>query len=205
MSVRAQRVHHVRIALVCAGTMFLAAASGCSKRDRVGATAIGNECVCPGDGGLGVIDDALLAYLSGARVLHHQADIKEDEGDVRGAVAELERLVAKPPPHAAPEVDEVLADTRARLGELRAGLGDFDLGARDVERGLALAPNASYFRGHLLEVRGLLEEKRAKSLAAKGDAAGAARAREAAKAAYEQSIAVQDEVIRKGTADGGAP
>jgi tetratricopeptide (TPR) repeat protein len=150
-----------------------------------------------------VIDEALLAYLSKARALHHEADLFEDKQDLPGAVAALERLLAVPPPRRAPEVDEVIADTRARLGELRADLGDFDAGQKDVELGLASAPNVSYFRGHLLEVRGLIEEKRGKALAAKGDMEGASKAKELAMKAYEEAIAVQDEVIQRGATDGG--
>ena len=43
------------------------------------------------------------------------------------------------------------------------------------------------------------------TLAAKGDADGGSKARERAMKAYEEAIAVQDEVIRRGTADGGKP
>ena len=172
----------------------------CAKRDRPSgprpnASAVPSELV---------IDEALLAYLSKARSLHHEADLFEDKGDLPGAIAALERLLAVPPPRRAPEADEVIADTRARLGELRAELGDFDAGQKDVELGLAAAPAISYFRGHLLEVRGLIEEKRGKALAAKGDTVGASKAKELAMKAYEEAIAVQDQVIDRGTRDGGA-
>jgi len=159
----------------------------------------------PQQNGEEVIDETLLAYLSSARALHHEADIHEDQNDVKGAIGSLERLLAKPPPRVAPEVDEVLADTRARLGDLRSRLGDFEGGHREVEEGLKKAPGVTYFRGHLLEVRGLVEERRAKSLAAANDAAGAAKARENAMKAYEEAILIQEEVIKRGTLDGGKP
>jgi tetratricopeptide (TPR) repeat protein len=152
-----------------------------------------------------VVDDVLLAYLSNARSLHHEADMQEDAGNLTGAIATLQRLLDKPAPGKSPEVDEVLADTHARIGELRAQVGDFDAAEKDIDVGLGLAPDISYFRGHLLEVRGVIEEKRSKSLADKGDVVGAAKAKEAAMAAYEAAIGVQDEVIRRGTADGGTP
>ncbi len=163
------------------------------------------SCAKEGPKGEEVIDETLLAYLSQARTLHHEADIKEDVNDIKGAIEALERLLAKQPPRVAPEVDEVMADTRARLGDLRSRLGDFDGGHRDVEEGLKKAPGVTYFRGHLLEVRGLIEERRAKALDAAKDTAGAAKAREAAMKAYEESIAIQEEVIKRGTADGGKP
>jgi tetratricopeptide (TPR) repeat protein len=156
-------------------------------------------------GGEEVIDETLLAYLSQARALHHEADIAEDQSDVKGAIAALERLLAKAPPRVAPEVDEVMADTRARLGDLRSRLGEFDAGQRDVEEGLKKVPGVTYFRGHLLEVRGLIEERRAKALEAAKDSAGAAKSREAAMKAYEEAILIQEEVIKRGTKDGGKP
>jgi len=152
------------------------------------------------------VDDVLLAYLSNARSFHHEADMAEDGGDPQKAVAALERLLAKPEPRKAPEIDEVVADTHARVAELKSRLGQFDAAAKHVDDGLLRATSTSYFRGHLFEVRGLIEERRAKDLAAKGDTAGAAAAKERAMKAYEEAIAVQDEVIKKGTAanrDGG--
>lgn len=151
------------------------------------------------------VDDVLLAYLSTARSLHHEADIAEDGGDPKSAVAALDRLLGKPEPRKAPEIDEVIADTHARLADLVSKLGDFTLAAKHVDQGLGRAPSVSYFRGHLLEVRGLVEERLAKDLATKGDAPGAAAAKDRAMKAYEEAIAIQDEVIKKGTSstDGG--
>ncbi|MEO7092838.1 MAG: hypothetical protein ABI175_06275, partial [Polyangiales bacterium] len=128
-------------------TLVALSIAACAKRGdrpgppRGGATPASSEMV---------VDEALLAYLSTARALHHEADLFEDKNDLPGAVGALERLLAKTPPRRGPEVDEVIADTRARLAELRAELGDFDAGQKDVELGLAAAPAISYFRGHLL-------------------------------------------------------
>lgn len=152
-----------------------------------------------------VVDEPLMAWLSITRALHHEADIQEDRGDLKGATATLERLLAKAPPRKTPESDEVLADTRARLADLRSRSGEFDAAMKEIEAGLALVPRVSYYAGHLLEVRGLVEQRRGEALAAKGDVAGASKAKERAMQADEEAISVQDEVIRKGTADGGAP
>lgn len=149
------------------------------------------------------IDDSLMAYLSLARALHHEADLAEDAGDPSKAIATLERLVARPKPRAAPEIDEVLADTYARLGDLRSSNGDVDGAARDLEAGLALARETSYFRGHLFEVRGVVEERRSKALAKSGDAAGATLARQAAMKAFEQAVEIQGQVIDRARATGG--
>lgn len=161
-------------------------------------------CACPpGEGP--VVDATLVAFLSKARAAHHRADLALAAGDRPEAVAALVGLVEGPAPvRTAPEAREVLADTRARLAELRSSDGDFDAAERDVEAGLALATETTHFRGHLLEVRGLVEQRRAKALVDSGDVAGAERARERAMAALQAAIDNQDEVIRRALGDGGA-
>jgi hypothetical protein len=145
------------------------------------------------------VGTALLAFLSRSRAAHHRADAREEQNDFTGAEAELGAVVdgPKPPCPGAAEVREVIADTRARLGDLRSRHGDFDGAVTDVEKGLTLVPERSYFRGHLLEVRGLVEERRSKSLAAAGDAAGAKAAEEAALAAFQEAMRIQSAVIEE--------
>ncbi len=150
------------------------------------------------------IDARVMAFLSAARALHHEADMHERSGDTRAALAPLERLVALPAPTAV-EVDEVLADTHARLAELRLGLGDLEGAGRDIQAGLLRVQGPTYFRGHLLEVEGLIEEARAAGLAdaGHGDQAAAVRAR--AMALLEEAVRVQQQVIEHALpdADGG--
>lgn len=153
--------------------------------------------VCADDHGRPV-GTALLAFLSRSRAAHHRADAREEQKDFPAAEAELAAVVDGPkPPCAAAEVREVLADTRARLAELRSRHGAFDAGAADVAQGLTLVPERSYFRGHLLEVRGLLEERRSKTLAAAGDAVGAKAAEERALTAFQQAMRIQADVIQE--------
>ena len=189
---------------ICALGAVLLVAS-CGNRQPAGGLAIERDPtpIASTVAAVGVVDDALMAYLSTARVLHHEADIAEDSSDSKAAIAALQRLLDKAVPRGAPEIDEVLSDTHARLGDLRAQLGDFDGAARDVDVGLTLARERSYFRGHLLEVRGLVAERHGKALAKSGDLAGAAKARLDAMKAYEEAIAVQDDVIKRGVSDGG--
>lgn len=149
----------------------------------------------------GAVDEVLLAWLSSARAIHHEADMQEDQNDLKGALVSLERLLNKPKPRPAPEIDEVLSDTRARMADIRSRIGDFDGAQKDVEAGLVLSSTVSYYRGHLLEVRGLVEERRSKALALKGDVDGAAKARQAAMKAYEEAISVQEEFIKKSGED----
>jgi tetratricopeptide (TPR) repeat protein len=144
------------------------------------------------------VDPALLAFLSRARAAHHRADDPEQRGDLKGAIRELEALLGGPRlPGNAPEAREVLADTYARVADLRSRDGDFDRAEADIARGLELVPEVSYFRGHLLEVRGLSEERRSKVLATKADAAGAERAKARALTAFQQAMEVQALVIER--------
>jgi tetratricopeptide (TPR) repeat protein len=154
-----------------------------------------------------IVDSVLLAFLSKARSAHHQADLHEQAGDQAAAIRALDGLVNGPRPGGArplPEAGEVLADTRARLADLRSTRGEFEPALRDVDEGLALALEPTYFRGHLFEVRGLVEERRAKALDEKGDRDAAATARKAAVEAFEQAVTIQDQVISSALGDGGA-
>jgi tetratricopeptide (TPR) repeat protein len=153
-----------------------------------------------------VVDVSLLAFLSKARAAHHQADIAERAGKVAEAIQPLERLVVEAVPGTtkpAPEVREVLADTYARLAELHSSLGEFVAAHEALERGLRLATERTHFRGRLMEVRGLVEERHAKKLAADGDSDGARTANARAVAAFEQAIEIQADVIEQTLADAG--
>lgn len=150
------------------------------------------------------IDPPVMAFLSAARALHHEADLEQQGGDVAGAVKTLERLVRMPAPRAV-EVDEVLADGYARLAELRLQQGDLSGADHDVQLGLGHVQGATYFRGHLLEVGGLVEEARAGALADAGQAAQASEAKTKAMALLEEAVHVQEQVIDHALADGGKP
>lgn len=180
-------------------TLALAGGAGC-KRD---ASPPPPSAAVAADAGAPV-DVALMAFLSEARALHHAANVHEAQRDPADAIAELERLVAAPRPHAprrVPEVEEVLADTHARLAELRLGGKDFSGAAREVEAGLEHAPDPTYFRGHLFEVEGLLEEAHAAALTDAGKGDEAKRARERALAALRQAVAIQEKVVESSIED----
>ena len=150
------------------------------------------------------VDPVLLAFLSRARSAHHLADEHENAAELDAAIAPLAELVAGPlprgaTPELAPEVREVLADTRARLADLRSRQGAFDPAIADVHAGLESATEHNYFRGHLLETEGLVEERRAQALGAK-DPGAAARAKARAIELLEQAMSVQAHVI-----DGATP
>jgi tetratricopeptide (TPR) repeat protein len=149
-----------------------------------------------------VVDQRLLAWLSKARTSHHLADMSEADGAIDRAIASLEQLTGAEAPRA-PEVDEVLADTYARLAELRARQGDLERAERDVDQGLRHAPGTTYFHGHLLEVRGLVFEKLSESLGKAGKRAQAEEARQKAIRASLEAVRLQDEIIGR-TLDNGS-
>jgi hypothetical protein len=157
---------------------------------------------CPSATPAAPIDATVMAFLSAARALHHEADVKDQSGDAAGAVAALEKLVAMPAPHAS-EVDEVLADAYARLAEMRLATRDWAGADRDVRAGLEHALEPTYFRGHLLELSGRIEEGRAGALADAGKSDEAARARARAVDLLERAVQVQEQVIAHALGDGG--
>lgn len=151
------------------------------------------------------VDAPLMAFLSKARAAHHQADQREEAQDYAGAITALEQITGTSlgATSSLPEAKEVLSDTRARLADLHSQLGKYDEAEQDVVEGLKLAPKDSYFEGHLHEMRGVSEERRAKTLAEAGDKAGSEVARKRAFESFERAIDVQDRVIRKELGDAG--
>jgi len=149
------------------------------------------------------VDTVLLAFLSQARALHHEANLREEEGDVAGARAAMQRLVEAKRP-STPEVFEVLADAYARKAELEVRQGDLSAAAESVQQGLTHATDRGYFRGHLLETSGVVDEARARALTDAGRNEEAAVVRKRALSALEEAISMQAEVIDKAlSADGG--
>jgi tetratricopeptide (TPR) repeat protein len=156
------------------------------------------------EGDAPAVDTEIMAFLSEARALHHQANIKEDAKDLPGAIDAMERLVAARRPHPErkpPEVDEVLADAYARLAELELRRGTLERARNAIKSGLAHAPEPTYFRGRLIEVEGLVEEAQAAELADAGRPEEASRAREKAIQLLEQVVRIQDQVIRRSLAN----
>ena len=186
-------------ALLTAGSIGLVScADGGMDSAETSIEQAATACDC----GLGapVVDPALLAFLSKAKSLHHRADIAVEEGHPGVAIVALEKLVGGPLPQTAPdtlgpEAREVVADSLARLAELRSADGKFDDAIEDIDRGLELATEVTHYRGRLMEVRGLVEQRRHKQLLADGDQKGANVAKDRAIAAFEKAVEIQDQVI----------
>jgi hypothetical protein len=183
--------------------IFVALSAGCAKAHE--------DVRASRDAGV-AIDTEVMAYLSMARALHHEANLKED-GDVPGAIAALDRLTSAARPHPTeqvPEVEEVLADTFARVAELHVRQGDVKKANESVREGLKHAPGPSYFRGHLLEVEGITEEAHAAELRDAGQAGEAAKAKAHAIDLLHQAVLVQEKVVNDSLVpsakpDGGGP
>lgn len=153
-----------------------------------------------------VVDSELLAFLSLARAHHHEANLLEQKGDTQGAVDALRKITTAPKPHPGqqlPEVEEVLADTYARIAELELEGHDTAGARRDVEAGLLHASSPSYFRGHLLEVYGIVEEANTAELLDAGHAAQAGEARAHALSLLREAVDIQEAVIARVLDAGG--
>lgn len=162
-----------------------------------GCTADKAPCECLDTQAAPPVDSSLMAFLSLARAAHHSADALEQQDALAPAVEKLQHVIeaASEPLEKLAEVREVLADTYARLADLRGRQGNYDAAQADIAAGLSLAPPESYFEGHLHEMRGVNEERRAKALEAQGKIDEAKRARKAALDALEKAVMIQERVI----------
>jgi hypothetical protein len=186
---------------VLAFLFFCMSAVGCSREPP----ATHSLCNCD-EPGAKPVDPQLMAWLSKARTLHHLADLGEADGAFDRAIASLEQLVTGLEPSGPrPEVDEVMADSYARMAELRVRQEEFERAEDDVVKGLERARARTYFRGHLFEVRGLVYEKLSEKLAKAGKGAEAEEARQKATRASSEAVRLQDEVIEQALADSGSP
>lgn len=191
----------VLVAMLLGGSL---SGVGCarSERDRAGAQPPASSESTAAI----VVDPVLMAFLSKARSAHHKADAAEATGDTASAIAALEALTRGSIPGGDKpyiEVQEVLSDTHARLADLQSARGQYDTALEHVEAGLGLAKDVTYFRGHLFEVRGLVEERRAKSLDERGETERARAARKLAIAAFDEAVRIQDQVIMNALGDAG--
>jgi tetratricopeptide (TPR) repeat protein len=191
-------LRNARILLAAIASAVLLGGGALVEHRLAKATDRTAECACAGQP---IVDATLLAFLSKARAAHHRADLTQEDGDYDLAIAALEELVKAPRP-AAPEAMEVVADTYARLADLKSDLGSHEAALRDVEAGLALAPKPTHFRGHLLEMKGVVLERRYRTLEMMGETSEAAATKAKALDAFKAAIDVQEQVIDAALSDG---
>lgn len=151
-----------------------------------------------------VLDAPTMAFLSAARALHHQCDLSEREGKDDAALRVMNQLLdLTRPPARAPEIEETLADAYARRAELLAKQGDYTGAEADIREGLRHASEPTYFRGHLLEVHGVILSRKAVGLTDAGNTAEASETRRRANERLSEAVRIQEEVIRWALSDGG--
>lgn len=181
--------------LLC-GLLLVSLAVACNRQDRD----------CTPTETHAVVDPALMSFLSRARAAHHLADNQEQSQPAQ-ALATLHSVLNGPrpgsPDHLSPEVREVLADTAARVADIESQLEQFENAAKTLIGALPWVPDASYYRGHVFEVLGLVEERRTRALEQQSNFKEAVSARGRAMAAFEESMKIQAEVIRTTAADAG--
>jgi hypothetical protein len=157
------------------------------------------------DAGTHAIDGPTMAFLSMARARHHEANIREAQGDIPGAIGALDALIGAPRPAdpPVPEVREVLADACARIAEFELARNRDTAALARLDEGLAFADAPTFFRGHLLELQGIAFELRANALADAGQRENASAARELALERLRQAISIQERVVRDRTLEAG--
>jgi tetratricopeptide (TPR) repeat protein len=110
------------------------------------------------------------------------ADRLIDQGDVAGARAELEAILATAPGAGAGARRVLLQDARFRLARLALDAHDPALAARHADAGLALGGEEDLFLANLLVVRGAAHE-------ALGEA-------EAALAIYQRALRINESLLQ---------
>lgn len=165
-----------------------------------------NPTVCPPAVQGEPVAPELMAFLSRARSAHHAADLHEENGRIEQAIRTLRDVTSAPKFETPPtEVREVLADTHARIADLESRREQFEAAETSIQRGLELARETTYFRGHLYEVRGLVFERQAKKYQKEGNGDAAKASTEKALSAFEESMKIQSQVIQQAVGDGGTP
>jgi hypothetical protein len=145
------------------------------------------------------LSEELMLTLSQAKNFHHKADVLLDDGKVDDAAREIERVFTLPFPEGAPEAEDVLLDSYARLAKLRLGQDRLDEADALVDKGMSMKTRDSFFLANLYTVRGEIFEARAH--AAEGDVEAQNEAKRSAIEAFDHSIRINQgllEALREG-------
>lgn len=142
-------------------------------------------------------DEVAMALLGTARALHHEADVHESAGDFVRASQAMERVLALSLPPTFADAADLRADAWGRLAELDLRRGDPERALARTREALAATPGESVLQARLHMVQGQSLRALADRAAAARDEALAGRHREAALAALERSIAINERVLRR--------
>ncbi len=149
-----------------------------------------------------VLSEPLMIALSQARNYHHKADVYLKDGKLEEAIDSVRSVLSIPFPDSAAEGEDVLLDARARLAKLllrRAAAptpGGRDEALDVIDAGLSGKPRNSFYLANLYRVRGEVLEARATGLEA-SDAAAARDLRVKAIEAFDRSIVLNEELLKK--------
>lgn len=143
------------------------------------------------------LSEALLISLGQAQNFHSKADVLVDSGELTQALTTLEMILQIPFPSGAPEGQDVIADTRARMATLRIELGKLDQALQLVDEGIAQSERQSFYLANLHTVRGQVLQAMAKSSAEEfGDDAPTVRElRIEAIKAFDLSIQISEALL----------
>jgi predicted negative regulator of RcsB-dependent stress response len=100
-----------------------------------------------------------------------------------------------PFPKDAPESEDALLDTRARLAQMRAAQGRLDEAMKLVDDGIASSSRKSFFLANVHTVRGEIFEAKADAAEVGSDAAN--RAKMQALKAFDASIQINDTLLKQ--------
>ncbi len=139
------------------------------------------------------LSEELMICLGQARNFHHKADVLLDDDNIEAAAIAIARILEIPFPEDAPESEDALLDTRARLAKLHIELGHLDDAMSIVDSGIAAATRRSFFLANLHTVRGEVFEAIGKS--AEPGSSEQNRAKMQAIEALDRSIAINNELL----------
>lgn len=141
------------------------------------------------------LSEELMLSLGQAKNFHHKADVFISDGKLEEAANEVAKIMKISFPKDAPESEDALLDTRARLAQMRAAQGRLDEAMKLVDDGIASASRQSFFLANVHTVRGEIFEAKAEAAEVGSDAAN--RAKMQALKAFDASIQINDTLIKQ--------
>ena len=141
------------------------------------------------------LSEALMVSLGQARNYHHKADLLLRAGKTDEAVAAVEAVLAISFPPEAPESEDVILDTHARLAKLRILQNKLAEALSLVDEGIGISTRDSFFLANLHTVRGEVFEATAN--AAEPNSEAAKEATMNAISAFDASIKINERLLEK--------
>jgi tetratricopeptide (TPR) repeat protein len=141
------------------------------------------------------LSEELMLSLGQAKNFHHKADVFMSDGKLSEAADAVAKIMDIPFPKDAPESEDALLDTQARLAKLRLAQGRLDEAMKLVDDGIATASRQSFFLANVHTVRGEIFEATAEAAEAGSEANIHAKVR--ALEAFDTSIQINDVLLEQ--------